>query len=85
MNPKTKSTKYEICTKADRKGDVFGLSLISRNLNKNIRDILIFDTAYLFQYDITLAQMNYLDQIQKIWDNKHKVTVEDINKIGVNE
>lgn len=72
-----KSAKYVIEEKSDNKGDIFGLKLYSRKQNAIIREILVFDTALLFQYSITYPQMLFLDAIQKLWDLKHKVTTKE--------
>lgn len=80
VKPNPESAKYSIRLKYDNKGDVFGISLHSKRRNTTVKDVLVFDTALLYQYDITYPQMLYLDKIQKLWEQKHKVTTSDINK-----
>jgi len=67
MAPKmaAKSAKYDIRLKCD-KDQAFGVSLISYKRNQSVREVLVHDTALLFQYDITVPQMNYLDAIDKL-------------------
>ena len=60
-----KSAKYDIRLKC-HKDQAFGVDLVSYKRNQSVKEVLVHDTALLFQYAITVPQMNYLDAIQKM-------------------
>jgi hypothetical protein len=59
----TKSAKFELRLKSYN-GKVFGISLYSKKRNAVIREVTIFDLAYLYQYNLTVGQMLFLENIE---------------------
>jgi hypothetical protein len=59
----TKSAKFELRLKAHN-DQVFGVSLYSKKQNTIIRDVIVYDVAYLYQYDLTLGQMIFVENIE---------------------
>ena len=76
----TKSSKFELRLKSYN-GEVFGVSLYSYKRNTNIRDVTVYDVAYLYQYNLTVAQMLFLENIEIMLRKNGKVP-DDITEIS---
>jgi hypothetical protein len=68
----TKSAKFELRLKAHN-DQVFGVSLYSKKQNTIIRDVIVYDVAYLYQYDLTMGQMVFLENIEAMLKINGKV------------
>lgn len=73
-------SRYRLDLKT-HKGEVFGVGLVSKKRNANVKDVLVHDAGVLAQYNITSPQFKLLRNMEDMAGTRPYKVPADVEKI----